>query len=310
VHTREKPYPCTFCTKAFSHSSALTQHERIHTGEKPFKCSHCDKAFSQSSNLKRHERVHKNQRASQQTKVQRRPSASSKENQWKPPVLGHRGINSGGVPSMSLTACTAIADATVASSLSSGAKNPEMYAMHQLDPRMKACGQPQRVTGALMPRTVEQIMSSKPQSLRVYQMASPLRPMQEKATRDIVAPIKAEQYSSAAGALEPRLERCSGGEESFFSTDALTSDEPTLRYDSIPVTDQATARSTAIGDSIEQFLDLNGPSLSPLMSDEVFPMFILSPTMGLGSAGSPRRITSPLVSREALEAADGLHFRF
>lgn len=52
---------------------------------------------------------------------------------------------------------------------------------------------------------------------------------------------------------------------------------------------------------------MNGPSLSPLMSDEVFPMFILSPTMGLGPGGG--QLGSPLATREQLENNDNLHFR-
>ena len=87
LHTREKPFACSRCTKKFSQKGNLKKHietvheqitrfncsfcgkgfyskdhvmthERIHTGEKPFACSFCGKGFNESSGVKRHEFTH------------------------------------------------------------------------------------------------------------------------------------------------------------------------------------------------------------------------------------------------------------
>ena len=58
VHTREKPFKCSKCEKAFSESGKLKVHDRTHTDEKPFSCSLCDKKFRMTHQLKAHGMLH------------------------------------------------------------------------------------------------------------------------------------------------------------------------------------------------------------------------------------------------------------
>ena len=54
THSREKPYKCYLCDKAFSHCGSLNIHMRVHTGYKPYKCSLCNQSFRHSGNLQTH----------------------------------------------------------------------------------------------------------------------------------------------------------------------------------------------------------------------------------------------------------------
>ncbi|KAK6631297.1 hypothetical protein RUM44_005823 [Polyplax serrata] len=59
VHTGEKNYICGVCHKSYQQKWNLITHvARVHSREKPFKCNDCGKAFGYSSHFKRHVKTH------------------------------------------------------------------------------------------------------------------------------------------------------------------------------------------------------------------------------------------------------------
>lgn len=58
IHTQERPFQCSFCTKRCASTSNLSTHIRIHTGEKNHQCSKCPKAFATKGQLLQHILTH------------------------------------------------------------------------------------------------------------------------------------------------------------------------------------------------------------------------------------------------------------
>ena len=49
-----KPHVCGFCLKPFRQRYHLIQHQRLHTGERPFQCSTCSRAYTSKNKLRDH----------------------------------------------------------------------------------------------------------------------------------------------------------------------------------------------------------------------------------------------------------------
>lgn len=58
INMRQNFYECNKCGKTFSDHLGLIQHHVTHTVEKPFKCNDCGKIFSYCSGLIQHQGMH------------------------------------------------------------------------------------------------------------------------------------------------------------------------------------------------------------------------------------------------------------
>ncbi len=59
LHTKETPYKCDFCDRAFSTQEQRRRHEDSHTGRRGYFCAVCNKCFVRTCERTRCERAHK-----------------------------------------------------------------------------------------------------------------------------------------------------------------------------------------------------------------------------------------------------------
>ncbi|CAL1274910.1 unnamed protein product [Larinioides sclopetarius] len=63
ISTKSKYFPpkmfgCSRCPYITTRMDNLRRHELVHTGDRPFKCTLCSRSFTQNTHLKKHIRTH------------------------------------------------------------------------------------------------------------------------------------------------------------------------------------------------------------------------------------------------------------
>lgn len=53
MHSRERPFVCQECGRAFPLKRHLVTHSKFHAGERPFVCEDCGESFAQKDHLVR-----------------------------------------------------------------------------------------------------------------------------------------------------------------------------------------------------------------------------------------------------------------